>query len=210
MVKRNNNRINRSRKIRSSRNNNNTIYEHTPIVRGLNAYIQPTPTIVKTRFSITTDISTSAGGNILVSLLNTPSISPEFSAYQVLYDDYRLMGATLQFFSVPSVDTSGSSPTNGCVYIAYDFNDVVTPVSVGDVLSHGSRKVFQIYSLDRRPFIYNFKVPSQGKSTPIDWVPTTTTSVSFGSVKLAATGLTPSRDYLTAVIDYYVQFRGKI
>ncbi len=184
-------------------------YLHNPTLRDAISYIQPSTSISRTRLSIEFPLHSSGGGTIFSSHPITVSGIGEFSAYQAIYDEYRIMGGLITIASTTPLVTSSSSPENGLVHICYDFNDASPPTAVVDVLNFGNRRSFQAISTSLEPFRYSFVVPVTGGSTAVPWTGTATTPV-FGSIKIGVGGLTASRAYFDCVLDMYVQFRGRV
>jgi hypothetical protein len=173
------------------------------------SYIQRENMIYRVRLSFTTVLSTTGGGSILTSIALNPSLASEFSAFQAIYDEYRIMGGVVILTTTPPIQTSGSSPESGQIYLAYDFNDTTAPSTVADVITLGTRSQFQAISADRLPFKYHFRTPLAGNGTAINWIPVAS-ATNTGSIKFAAQNLTASRDYTDVLVDLYVQFRGRV
>jgi len=198
-------RMRRQRVFRASRNS----LLSDNIVPALQSYIQPVDKIYRSRLSYLFTLSTSSGGNILAAEPVNPTSASDFLSLGALYDEYRVMGGTLNIIYTNQLVSSSSSQEPSLMFVAYDFNDVAAPGSVTDVLSYGNRTQFRAISLDRVPFVYQFKYPIRGAATSIPWTPTAS-PVSYGSLKFAGTGMTPSSLYFEAVLDIYVQFRGRV
>ncbi len=174
-----------------------------------NRFVQPVSKIERTRLILNGEVSTSGGGNLLTAISVAPSSAAEFSAYAALYDEFRVVGGMFHIHQQRPLVTSSSSPENGMLVIAYDFNDATAPTSLADVLSFGNRVTQNILNTAALPVRYPFKYPISGNSTAILWSPTTGTTA-YGSIKLASTGLTASTSYIEYLLDIYVEFRGRV
>jgi hypothetical protein len=188
-------------KVYNRRRNNNNNFNPT-------SYIQPTQAIYRCRLSFPFTIGASGGGNILSMIPVDASGSSEFSSFSSLYDQYRVVAGHLSFCYTEPLITSGSSKENGLLYIAYDWTDTTVPTTSSDVFDTGTRVVYKSITFGDRTMHYNFVYPTSGYSTSIVWSPTSTPTA-YGSLKFAATSLTPSVTYLDCLLDLYVQFRGR-
>jgi hypothetical protein len=173
-----------------------------------NSYVQPRTRVERFRVSTHDVINTTGGGNIFFSVpIDPTTTSGEWPAIIALYEEFRIMGGLITLVPSQALVTAGSSRANALAVIAYDQALFYTPASFTDLLSYPTRDIFNTQSVVSKPYTYGFRVPTAGIDNPIPWFSTTAAFVPTSCILIVSTGLTPSSQYFSFVLDFYLEFR---
>lgn len=158
-------------------------------------------------------------GSSGIGLLNgivamNPSGSAEWTTNTQLYDDFRVMGIRVRLISLQQYSVTALCTP---VVIAYDDNNSSALTSFDAGLQYNTHHLFpSVFQQSAFGAVnkdccleYVFMRPTSGKDTPVTWADTSSPALALGAVKFYGGSLTASTNYFTAIVDYYVQFRGR-
>lgn len=158
-------------------------------------------------------------GSSGIGLLNgvismNPSASSEWTSNTNLYDDFRVMGIRVRIISLQQYSVTALCTP---VVIAYDDQSSGALTSFDAGLQYNTHHLFpsvfqqSAFGAHNKDCCleYIFMRPTAGKDTAVLWIDTAAPASSLGAVKFYGGSLTASTNYFTAVVDYYVQFRGR-
>lgn len=160
-------------------------------------------------FNVT--ISSTAGSviNNVVQLVPTTFFEAANMAH--LFDEYRICGATVQFFPL-NPWTNDVSGINGPLVIIFDNDDASAVSSYSEAYGHDRQK--RVINLANPGFSYapysvTFRRPSSGKDTSIFWY-NLQSPTPYGSIKLYADSISASTVYGTLRVILHTEFRGMV
>lgn len=153
-------------------------------------------------------LTSSAIGVINGVLVLNPTGYGDFTQYQTIYDEFRVIGVRLELlsrqqYSVTAINTlvavvfdnDDSNPTTSLL-AASDYN---TCQMFSSIFQHGTGK--------SQLLTYTWLRPTVG--APIPWVDIANPSGSLGSVKFYSAGLTGLTAYLDYHVTLMVEYRGR-
>lgn len=124
-----------------------------------------------------------------------------------LYDEARFVGGKVTMFTALS---PANGDNQGPIFVVYDNDDSAALTSTGAAQAYVKKKVFQSGWTTPAPITFTFKAYATGGNSSLPWFdPTLSTTLTPGSIKFYAVGLSNTTTYLTILLDVYVQFRGR-
>ncbi len=166
------------------------------------------------RLTVQTVLASNGIGLLNGIITMNPSGSAEWTVNSNLYDDFRVMGIRVRLISLQQYSVTALCTP---VVIAYDDNNATALASFDAGLQYNTHhlfpSVFQMSAFGAQNrdccLEYVFMRPTAGKDTAVIWVDTANPGNTLGAVKFYGGSLTNSTNYITACVDYYVQFRGR-
>jgi len=170
--------------------------------------------IHKYRLTTSLAVNSTAAGIINQVISMNPATSSEWGTLTSLYDQFRVMGIRIRLVSCQQYSVTAK---NDLCVICYDNDNSTALTSVDAGQQYDTSELFSpIWShvstegTNRSNLLeFVFQRPSSGKNTPIDWLDAAVPANSVGSVKFYSTNLTVSTQYMSAAVDWYVEFRGR-
>lgn len=176
---------------------------------------------IKTRIANSFTTTSSAGGVIATVIGIDPSVNTaEWAAVQVLYDQYRVRNAKIQFYTTAALTTT---PGIAGIVVTYDGSDTTALANVREGCEYPSHLLVSpsvvsgtaaayVNSLGH-PFTFSPKlaggtrVPTASVPTRDEWA-TTASPVPFGYFKFYTEGFPASQsNLLTGIVTCEVEFR---
>ena len=162
----------------------------------------------------TSAVSNSITGNINTVVSMNPSGSGEWTSMANLYEEFRVLGIRIRLVSKQQFSVTA---INDGAVICYDNTNSTVLTGTDAGLQYNTSHLFPavwahtVTGTDNKAGVleFTFMRPSAGRSTPIDWIPTSTPANSLGSVKFFASSLTTSTNYWVIFIDYFIEFRAR-
>jgi hypothetical protein len=206
-------RSNRSKRSSKSLTSSLTSATDTRIVRAALARNPSSDTSMITRIQTQVgSLSSTVGGNIASVIPLRPDQFSDWSNISPLYDEFRFVGAKIQFFCQQQNSLTVQSQPIVCVY---DNDDNTTALAAGVGLTAGLdyRKKVQFASVWDNQNFPSLTATAYSSADPVSgriWSTVATPNALPCSFKMISTGLTVSTSYLTYTIQAVFQYRGAI
>jgi len=161
-----------------------------------------------------TAVSSTVGGVVNTALSMNPNTTSEWGSYTNIYDEFRVVGVRLslsstQQYSVTAINKMGA--------VVYDNDDASILTSLTSALEYDTSRPFPAVfqhgtsGNENKSNLLQFawSRPTGGKNTAITWQDVGTPGSSPGGVKFYFSNLTASLAYFDALIEYFIEFRGR-
>jgi len=178
-------------------------------IPALTQYYNPeTSKIYRMRLIQVTGINTGVGGIGVGALLMAPNGATEWSAVAGLYDEFRVMSVRLRL--VPTQQGSVTVQNLFNVF-CYDNDNTSNLTSLGNGLEYDTAWLIPgiWYANKATTSSKVWNRPLKGVDTAVPWVDVAAPTNSLGSIKYYVQG-TASVHYYDAMVEYFVEFRGRI
>jgi hypothetical protein len=152
--------------------------------------------------------SAAVTGVINAQITFNPSGAAEWTQLSALYDEFRVVGVRM---SLIPAQINTVTNAQGILVMVFDNDDATALTSVNSGLEYDTCHVLQaIWDPTRADACqYRWARPTSGNNTAVVWCDVATPTQSVGSVKFYSSVLTVSTLYISYVVEYFIEFRGR-